>query len=71
MIPALASPPYRDDEISVLQNFEVLHDGATVNVWKMSAQRPCRKRLVTEVIENLTTDRRSQCLEYPVGHCLN
>ena len=63
MIPPFAAAPLGDHQPRVLQHLQMLHHRAAVDVGEMAAQRAGRQRLVLEIIEDLSPDRRGERLE--------
>ena len=66
MIPPLPPLALDDDQISALQNLEVLHDRAAIQRPKPLAQRPRRLGRILQRIQHFATDTSRKGLENTV-----
>lgn len=63
MVPALPAAAFGNDQVGVLQNAQVLHHGAPVEVGEMGTQTASGQRLVAKVVEDLPPDSMAKRLE--------
>jgi hypothetical protein len=63
MVPAFAAATFGDDQPCLLQHLQMLHHRAAVEIGEMVAQRPRRKRLILQIVQNLTSNAVRERLE--------
>src|SRR5918993_4735295 len=66
VVPALASLARGDHQVRLFEHFQMLHHRAAIELRKQAAQHAGGQRLVAQLVEDLSADRRGQRLERPV-----